>query len=160
MTPEEFRKQAEQQGYWPQYRQRLKDLLKRQWPQGSAEIQARNETIKAMQDADDERRRKLTDESGPAADSSTDNARASYLNDVHWVYQNIDLDEAQRTPPPSPGALYLLRIAKEDSKVLREPLMMLARKTEVDKTEQAIRADCRKSREEIRRILDKIGNRV
>lgn len=171
MTDAEFEsqaKRADKGNVWRDYRRKIIELKTRGWPTQTATLEAKRLGVErlaeleyakvvAQQLADDGQGLEIPpDEESPISQKT----KSAFLDDVHWVYENIGKPMEQRDTPPSHGARWLMIQAEADPKVLREPLMMMAKRADLDKTEAAIREDCRRSYQEIRKVLDRIGGRT
>lgn len=175
-NPADFKSRLMRQGKWLDFDRAVSDLVAAGLAQGAAYLQARREWGK--EPADTVRRAAGSARAvaakkaeapagafseGPAAGvvAGADRKRgSSYLADAEWVYQNIGNEFVDPKDAPSDGAVWLLEQARADPKVLREALLLMAKRSEVDATEDAIQRDCRRTREELLRTMGKIKHVV
>ncbi len=83
-------------------------------------------------------------------------SHSTYIEDAIWAYHNLHNDGATLQDAPSPGAWGLLLRARVDGKVLDQPLMLAAKRAQIDGEEEAIRRDCSHKAEDIRRLIRKL----
>lgn len=82
----------------------------------------------------------------------------TYLQDAQWVYQNISLADVTAADAPSAGAWWLLLQARDDPKILREAMLVLARKSDVDDdAERGIQAESQRTDSELTEMIEMLA---
>lgn len=98
----------------------------------------------------------------PTPDDESDDAPPpagaprTLLQDAEWVYQNMTRKGVKQADAPSCGAWWLLEQARADPKVLLQPLMLIAKRDQIDEEELAIKRDCRRTAAELKKTIDRL----
>ena len=81
---------------------------------------------------------------------------STFMEDVQWAYSKILVRGVKAEDAPSSGAYWMLLQARMDPKVLREPLMLLARKIDQGGEEGEFKRDLERSENELMEMLARV----
>lgn len=80
---------------------------------------------------------------------------STYLDDCKWALANAAISDVKPQDSPSPDAWFLMVNLRGNPALLREPLMLMAKKT-AEVNDAAIDADLRRSERELDEAIDKV----
>lgn len=152
LNPVEFEKKLFRQGRLNEFKKRYAFLIAGGVHPGAAHVQARREIENPSENPP-----------GPTETDPGDpqrNQASQYLADAEWVYNNIGNDDVVPEDAPNPGAWWLLTQSRDDPKMLRDAMMLLAKRSEVDATENSIQKDCVRTRDELMKTMERIKHTV
>lgn len=152
LVPVEFEKKLFRSGRLVEFKKRFAFLVAEGAVPGAAYVQARREI-----ENPDENPPGPTE---PDPGNPARNQASQYLADAEWVYNNIGNDNVVPEDAPSPGAWWFLTISRDDPKMLRDAMVLIAKRSEVDATESAIQKDCVRTRDELMKTMERIKHTV